>query len=189
LIGAASALVTWPHSAFAGGGPLARAVGQLRELAAGALAEMRALIFELRPEALTEEGLVAALARQAAAVSAREQLPVTVQGPSGPLPLPAGTAEHCYRVALEALNNAVKHAAASRVSITVEADGEHVLVSVTDDGAGFDPGLARPGPPGPARHGRAGRGRRRRPGAGQRARHGHPGAAHRARPPAGGNSR
>ena len=72
------ALARVPH---ADGGPLARAVGQLRELAAGALAEMRALIFELRPDALAEEGLVAALTRQAAAISAREQLPVTVQGP------------------------------------------------------------------------------------------------------------
>ena len=63
------ALARVPHP---DGGPLARAVGQLRELAAGALAEMRALIFELRPAALAEEGLVAALARQAAAISARE---------------------------------------------------------------------------------------------------------------------
>ena len=62
------ALARVPHP---DGGPLVRTVGQLRELAAGALAEMRALIFELRPEALAEEGLVAALARQAAAVSAR----------------------------------------------------------------------------------------------------------------------
>jgi len=63
------ALARVPHP---DGGPLARAVGQLRELAAGALAEMRALIFELRPAALAEEGLVAALARQAAAISACE---------------------------------------------------------------------------------------------------------------------
>ncbi len=61
--------------------PLARAIGQLRELTALALAEMRALIFELRPDALATEGLVAALTRQAAAISAREQLPITVDGP------------------------------------------------------------------------------------------------------------
>ena len=136
------ALARVPHP---DGGPLARAVGQLRDLAAGALAEMRALIFELRPEALAEEGLVAALARQAAAISAREGLPVTVAGPGDPLPLPPEAAEHCYRIALEALHNTVKHAAAGQVVITVAADGERVLVSVTDDGAGFDPGLARPG--------------------------------------------
>jgi hypothetical protein len=61
---------------YPSGGPLARAVAQLRELAAGALAEMRALIFELRPDAVAEEGLVAALTRQAAAISTRDRLPV-----------------------------------------------------------------------------------------------------------------
>ena len=137
------ALARVPH---AGGGPLARAVGQLRELAAGALAEMRALLFELRPDALAEEGLVAALARQAAAISAREGLPVTVEGPDDPLPLPTGVAEHCYRVALEALHNTVKHAAASHAAVLVEAGGGPcVRVSVADDGAGFDPAPARPG--------------------------------------------
>jgi signal transduction histidine kinase len=137
------ALAQVPHS---DGGPLARAVGQLRELAAGALAEMRALIFELRPDALAEEGLVAALTRQAAAISAREGLPVTVDGPADPLPLSPEAAEHSYRVALEALHNTVKHAAASHAAVLVEAgDGQRVRVSVTDDGAGFDPGPARPG--------------------------------------------
>ena len=136
------ALARVPH---AGGGPLARAVGQLRELAAGALAEMRALLFELRPDALTEEGLVAALARQAAAISAREQLPVTVQGPEEPLPLAAGAAEHCYRIVLEALHNTVKHAAASHATVTIAATDGSVRVSVADDGTGFDPALARPG--------------------------------------------
>ena len=137
------ALARIPH---ADGGPLARAVGQLRELTAGALAEMRALIFELRPDALAEEGLVAALARQAAAISAREQLPVTVQGPDDLLPLSAEGTEHAYRVALEALHNAVRHAAASHATVSVEAaDGRCVRISVTDDGTGFDPGLARPG--------------------------------------------
>ena len=136
------ALAKLPHS---GGGPLARAVSQLRELAARALAEMRALIFELRPDALAEEGLVAALTRQAAAISAREQLPVTVEGPDDRLPLADQASEHCYRVALEALHNAVKHATASRATVTVTAADGSVRVSVADDGAGFDPALTRPG--------------------------------------------
>ena len=52
-------------------GPLGRSVAELAELTRGALAEMRALIFELRPGALAEEGLVAALSKQAAALTAR----------------------------------------------------------------------------------------------------------------------
>src|SRR5207302_631053 len=62
-------------------GPLGRSVAELRELTQGALAEMRALIFELRPEALAEEGIVAALRKQAAALSARSGLPIAVDGP------------------------------------------------------------------------------------------------------------
>lgn len=119
-------------------GPLGRAVGQLRELTQGALAEMRALIFELRPGALAEEGLVAAVRKQAAALTAREGLPITVTGPDQPLGLPAETEEHVYRIVLEALHNTVKHAAASAVSVVVtSADGE-VRIAVRDDGRGFD---------------------------------------------------
>lgn len=136
------ALAQIPHQ---GGGPLAREVAQLRELTAGALAEMRALIFELRPDALAEEGIVAALTRQAAAISAREQLPVTVDAPDEALPLSADTAEHCYRIALEALHNTVKHAGASQATVTVAVAGPSVRVSVADDGAGFDTACPRRG--------------------------------------------
>src|SRR3990170_8196593 len=59
-------------------GPVARGVAQLLELTQGALAEMRALIFQLRPEALHEEGLTAAVRKHAAAVAAREGLEVRV---------------------------------------------------------------------------------------------------------------
>ena len=121
-------------------------MGQLRELSGGALAEMRALIFELRPEALAEEGLLAALSRQAAAISAREQLPVAVDGPQERLVLSAGAEENAYRIVLEALHNAVKHANARRVAIAIATDGQQgARISVTDDGAGFDPGAVGPG--------------------------------------------
>jgi len=128
-------------------GSLGHAVDQLRELAGGGLAEMRALIFELRPEALTEEGLVAALSRQAAAISFREQLPVAVHGPPERLPLAAEVEENGYRIALEALHNAVKHAGASHVTVAVTGggNGQGAQISVTDDGAGFDPGAVGPG--------------------------------------------
>lgn len=58
-------------------------VAARRELTASALAEMRALIFELRPDALADEGLVAAVTRQAAALSARTGFSITVAGPGG----------------------------------------------------------------------------------------------------------
>ena len=83
-------------------GGLGRSVAELVELTRGALAEMRALIFELRPAALAEEGLVAALRKQAAALSAREQVALTVEGPEERLDLGVGVEEHLYRIASEA---------------------------------------------------------------------------------------
>ncbi len=121
------------------GGPLGRSVAQLAELARSALAEMRALIFELRPEALAEEGLVGALRKQGAALAAREQVQITVAGPDQPLGLGAGAEEHLYRIVSEALHNVVKHAQADRAAVSVTAEADTIRVTVSDDGAGFDP--------------------------------------------------
>jgi signal transduction histidine kinase len=120
---------------------LARAeVARLQELTKGALAEMRALIFELRPGALAEEGLGAALRKQAAAVAAREQVLIEVVAPTQRLPLTTDSEEHLYRIALEAMNNAVKHARPQRIdlAIVLDADADSVELHVTDDGIGFD---------------------------------------------------
>jgi signal transduction histidine kinase len=125
-------------------GPLGRTVGQLHELTQGALAEMRALIFELRPGALAEEGLVAAVTKQAAAIAAREGLPIAVTGPAERAELPPDAEEHLYRIVLEALHNAVKHARAGKAAVTV-TDGDGLTVVVEDDGAGFDPAADHPG--------------------------------------------
>ncbi|SFK91605.1 GAF domain-containing sensor histidine kinase [Geodermatophilus ruber] len=126
-------------------GPLGRTVGQLRELTQGALAEMRALIFELRPGALAEEGLLAAVTKQAAALGAREGLPITVTGPAERPQLPADVEEHLYRIVLEALHNVVKHARAGKAAVTVTADHDGLQILVEDDGAGFDPTVDHPG--------------------------------------------
>jgi signal transduction histidine kinase len=121
------------------------ATARLSELAQGALAEMRALIFELRPGALAEEGLVAALQRQAAALTAREGLPIMVSGPAERLPLTAQVEEHLYRLVLEALHNTIKHAAARSAAVTLGIDRDELVVCVADDGAGFDPTAVPPG--------------------------------------------
>ncbi len=126
--------------------PVAAELDQLHSLTRTALAEMRALIFELRPGALAEEGLAAALAKHAAAVSARERLDVTVDAPTERVALPPAVEEHVYRVVLEALNNAVRHAAATRVGIVVaQRAGAGLRVTVEDDGVGFEPATHRPG--------------------------------------------
>lgn len=125
--------------------PAGRAIDRLRTLTAGALAEMRALIFELRPGALAEEGLVSALGRQAAAISAREELQITVDGPGERLNLAPAAEEHCYRLVLEAWHNTVKHAEATAITTTITRDGAAVTVQVSDDGRGFDPAAIQPG--------------------------------------------
>ena len=126
-------------------GPLGRSVAQLAELTRGTLAEMRALIFELRPGALAEEGLVSALRKQGAALTAREQVAITVDGPEQRLDLGSGVEEHLYRITVEALNNVVKHAQAEHATVLVTADGGALRIVVSDDGAGFDPDAEHPG--------------------------------------------
>ena len=126
-------------------GPLGRSVAELRELAQGALAEMRALIFELRPEALTEEGIVAALGKQAAALSARSGLPIAVDGPRDRLDVEPKVEEHLYRIVLEALNNAIKHAHATHATVDVAATGGRLTITISDDGTGFDVTQPYPG--------------------------------------------
>ncbi|MGE0543225.1 MAG: GAF domain-containing protein [Dehalococcoidia bacterium] len=107
-------------------------------LADVALTEMRSLIFELRPEALEKDGLVAALTRHAAATRARHE--VTVESVFCEEPdVPLATKEALYRIAQEAMHNAVKHARASRIDLILSNTSTSVSVEVRDDGVGFDP--------------------------------------------------
>ena len=124
-------------------GRLGRSVAELRELSHGALAEMRALIFELRPEALAEEGMVAALGKQAAALSARSELPIAVDGPRDRLDVEPKVEEHLYRIVLEALNNAIKHAHATHATVDVAATGASPSPSATTGPALMSPSRAR----------------------------------------------
>ena len=112
--------------------------GELRELQNDALAEMRTLIFELRPRGLETDGLEQALRNHAAAVSGRTGLTVQVETSlSGRLPL--DNEEALYRIGQEALHNVVKHANAGNATLKIWRDGGRVHLSVADDGDGFDP--------------------------------------------------
>ena len=127
-------------------GQLSRSLSQLHDLTQGALAEMRALIFELRPGALSEEGLAAALLKHTAAVSAREGLRIDVQAPDDRLGLDAEVEEHLYRLAQEALHNVVKHASATQVTIHLSFDEDHgINLEIVDDGVGFQVDALSPG--------------------------------------------
>ena len=116
----------------------------LRDLQRDALAEMRALIFELRPGGLEHDGLVTAMRRHAAAVQGRLGLPVVVEANLEERLSP--DIEDClYRIGQEALHNVVKHAGASGVQLTIERVGPEVRFTVRDDGTGFDAAAVPPG--------------------------------------------
>lgn len=117
------------------------AIHQAQGLVESALAELRTLIFELRPPALEADGLLGALRKHAALLSRAHAVPVTVTDarPAGS-PGPSLTGEReLWRVAEEALSNALRHAEASEIRVTVEGAADTVLV-VADNGVGFDPG-------------------------------------------------
>jgi signal transduction histidine kinase len=113
-------------------------------LAEAGITEMRALIFELRPESLESEGVIAALEKQAATLEARHKIEVELDlcdEPEAPLEIK----EALYRIAQEALHNIVKHARVSNVQLRMESDSEKVTLEISDDGIGFDAKDAFPG--------------------------------------------
>ncbi|MCU0505874.1 MAG: GAF domain-containing protein [Chloroflexi bacterium] len=111
----------------------------LADLQRDALAEIRSLIFELRPGSLAEDGLVRALRTHVAAVEGRIGLPVVLDADDdlGRFPLPVEDA--LYRIAQEALHNTVKHASARSVRIELRRTRAGARLVVEDDGVGFDP--------------------------------------------------
>ena len=116
-------------------------VRALQDTAQAALAEMRLLIFELRPPILAEEGLAAALHMRLLSVEARAGLQTEFNSDlEGRLPLEVE--EGLYRIAQEALNNALKHAHAGRIRLALRRAGRTVTLDIGDDGAGFDPAEA-----------------------------------------------
>lgn len=113
----------------------------LENLAYTALGDLRGLVFELHPALLHGEGLAGALRREAQAVAARESLDVRVTAPGERLALSTEVELELYRLGKEALHNAVKHAGAQRVDITLAEDpagSRRLVMTISDDGTGFD---------------------------------------------------
>jgi two-component system nitrate/nitrite sensor histidine kinase NarX len=102
------------------------------------MAEMRALLAELRPSTLTDAELGDLLRLLGNAFTGRTNIPakVTVVGQGV---LPADVQVAIYRICQEALNNVAKHAAASQVEINLTHEESAIELSIRDDGQGFDP--------------------------------------------------
>jgi signal transduction histidine kinase len=117
-------------------------LGALQETAQEALAEMRLLIFDLRPPILGQVGLAAALQVRLDAVEGRANLQTQlIVDAVGDLPAPVEQA--LYGIAREALNNALKHAHAQHITVHLRQTQAAVILEVADDGSGFDPAMAR----------------------------------------------
>ncbi|HEX5498834.1 MAG TPA: ATP-binding protein, partial [Thermomicrobiales bacterium] len=122
---------------------------QLEQMTADALEGVRRLALELRPPALDDLGLPAALADLAQRFGEQLEIPVEFDARGLRGRLPEEVELVLYRVAQEALTNAAKHAAATRITIDLERSATDVILSVQDDGRGFDARVpARPGGPG-----------------------------------------
>jgi len=114
------------------------AIEELRELVVATLQDVRRLAVELRPSALDDFGLVAALERLTHSFAEQSGIKVDFQAAIADKRLPAEAETALYRVVQESLTNVVKHAQARRVSILVTRTNGAVKAVVEDDGRGFD---------------------------------------------------
>jgi signal transduction histidine kinase len=121
----------------------ARRLDELRQLTRGALAEMRTLLLELRPAALTEASLADLLRQLCDATTGRARVPVALTA-EGQRHLPPDVQLALYRIAQEALNNVAKYSGASRAAVSLNCAEIGVVLSVRDDGGGFDPAGVTP---------------------------------------------
>ena len=119
------------------------AIAEVRDLVRATLQDVRQLAVELRPKALDDFGLVAALERLSTSFEEQTGISMDFQSSLPPGRLPSEVETALYRIVQESLTNIVKHARASRVSIVVGRKEGAVSVVVEDDGVGFDPVRAR----------------------------------------------
>jgi nitrate/nitrite-specific signal transduction histidine kinase len=116
---------------------------EVRQLTRGALAEMRTLLLELRPAALSEAELPHLLTQLGESIRGRARIPVTINV-VGQCLLTPDVKVAFYRIAQEALNNIAKHAQAHQVKVDLVCEMDKVTLSIRDDGKGFDTGNIRP---------------------------------------------
>ena len=103
-----------------------------RSLIAGVRSELASIALGLHPQAVIDDGLVAALVE----LGARAPIPVVVEASSADASLPAPVAVAAYYVASEALANVAKHAHATRAQLELATAGRELILRVADDGVG-----------------------------------------------------
>jgi two-component system, NarL family, sensor histidine kinase DevS len=121
------------------------AVAELRETITGAIQELRALAVELRPKALDDFGLGAAIERLADTYSRRTGIAIDVHAVGLDARLPSDVETAVYRIVQESLTNVAKHAGASTASVTLHRLPASVTAVIEDDGRGFDQSVVTSG--------------------------------------------
>jgi two-component system sensor histidine kinase UhpB len=124
---------------------LATQIEECMRLVEDTVAAMRGVMGELRPQALDDYGLLAALRSHVAAFTARTGIHVALSGDGGQARVPKDVELAMFRIAQEALNNVAKHSRATAVRISYASNGASAVLELADDGAGFDAQLAAPG--------------------------------------------
>ncbi len=117
---------------------------EVRQLTRGALAEMRTLLFELRPAALADAELSDLLRQLSESVIGRARVPVTLEV-EGMCETPPDVKIAFYRIAQESLNNIAKHSGASHAQITLHCQPHQISMQIIDNGHGFDITQVAPG--------------------------------------------
>jgi len=112
-------------------------LGQISDEVRTSLTDVRRVEDALRPPALDELGLVAAVRSRAAALCG--DLAIEVSGPADRCPLPAAVETAAYRIAVEAVTNAARHSGGGRCTVSIEIGDRDVVVTVRDDGRGLRP--------------------------------------------------
>lgn len=102
-----------------------------------ALQEMRLLVYELRPVAIEQDGLAVALRKRLESVESRAGIQTQIEV-DNLFNLSVQEEENLFWIAMEALNNSLRHASASQVSIYLKSNSDEVLLSVRDNGKGFN---------------------------------------------------
>lgn len=129
-------------------GRLAAELQQLKDLVRMSLQDVRKVIFDLRPMALDDLGLVPALRTYVQSFQSRTAIEVDLAAFGADRPYDPAFAVAVFRLVQEALTNVEKHARATRVWITLEVRGSDLRVSVRDNGVGFDVEAVRRSAPG-----------------------------------------
>ena len=128
------ALIRLPERSVERGERIADAIALVDDL----IGHVRMMALDLRPPLLDELGLVAALRGYAEGQSVRTGVAIGVEANAGAEMLRPETAIAAFRIVQEAVHNTLRHASAGRITVSVRSDSNRLLLSVRDDGLGFD---------------------------------------------------